>query len=368
MTIQFLKLSKDKILTASVVSMVVVFTFVTTGMAAVKIVKNSSNLALLDDNQKSVVSQSKTNKKSGFWDLIQQKLNLDDRETENQNTDDTITSQNTTKSNLTSLTSTPKSTTNSSSSQSSGSNQCIVSVFGRQYDVTNLIRTHSGGNIFNCGTDMSSIYQGKHGSNVSLIQAYLYNSGGNTSTQPTPTPLMSTPTPAPTTDSNRCIVTVFSKQYDVTSLRSSHSGGNIFNCNTDMSSIYQSKHGSNISLIQAYLYNSGGGTTNPTPTPTPTPTPSTQPSSTPTNNPNQCIVTVFSKQYDVTNLVRTHSGPRNIFNCGTDISSTYQSKHGTNVSLIQRYLYTGTVTPPSGQTTPQPTSTPRSRHRDDDDD
>ncbi|MCX6730628.1 MAG: hypothetical protein NTZ55_02165 [Candidatus Roizmanbacteria bacterium] len=59
--------------------------------------------------------------------------------------------------------------------------QCSVTLFGKQYDVTNLRSTHSGGNIFNCGTDMTAIYQGRHGSDLSRMQQYLITSGGTTS-------------------------------------------------------------------------------------------------------------------------------------------------------------------------------------------
>lgn len=59
-------------------------------------------------------------------------------------------------------------------------NQCIISVSGQQYNVTTLRSTHSGGDIFQCGTDMTIIYQNKHGSGFSLIQKYLLTSSGNT--------------------------------------------------------------------------------------------------------------------------------------------------------------------------------------------
>ena len=77
-----------------------------------------------------------------------------------------------------------------------------------------------------------------------------------------------TPTKSPslaTNNTNRCIVTLFAKQYDVTALRTTHSGGDIFKCGTDMSSAYQSKHGTNMSRMTAYLYdpnNPGANTTN----------------------------------------------------------------------------------------------------------
>lgn len=61
---------------------------------------------------------------------------------------------------------------------------CIITLFGNQYDVATLRQTHSGGNVFNCGTDMTSVYQGKHGSNVSQMQGYLVTGGGSVQTTP----------------------------------------------------------------------------------------------------------------------------------------------------------------------------------------
>ncbi len=57
-----------------------------------------------------------------------------------------------------------------------------------------------------------------------------------------------------TNNTNRCLVTLFGKQYDVTSLRGTHGGGDIFNCGADMSTIYQNKHGSGLSRVASYLY------------------------------------------------------------------------------------------------------------------
>lgn len=62
---------------------------------------------------------------------------------------------------------------------------CIVTLFGKQYDVTTLQQTHSGGNIFNCGTDMTVTYQGKHGTNMSRMQQYLVNTTGTSGTSGT---------------------------------------------------------------------------------------------------------------------------------------------------------------------------------------
>lgn len=54
-----------------------------------------------------------------------------------------------------------------------------------------------------------------------------------------------------------CLITIQGKQYNVTSLRSRHSGGDIFKCGTDMTAIYQNQHGSSLSQIQPYLYTPG---------------------------------------------------------------------------------------------------------------
>jgi len=62
------------------------------------------------------------------------------------------------------------------------STDCIITLFGKQYNVTPLITTHSGGNVFKCGTDMTVVYQGQHGTDVSRMQAYLVTSGSTGST------------------------------------------------------------------------------------------------------------------------------------------------------------------------------------------
>lgn len=134
---------------------------------------------------------------------------------------------------------------------------CIVTVFGNQYNVTNLRRTHSGGDIFKCGTDMTSVYQSRHSTNTAMIQPYLVSSqvlGVITSGVPS---LTNTPFPTATSVvSNTCIVTLFGKNYDVTALRQTHSGGDIFQCGTDMSTIYQSRHETDVSRMQPYLVSS----------------------------------------------------------------------------------------------------------------
>lgn len=95
-------------------------------------------------------------------------------------------------------------------------------------------------------------------------------SEGNKSelTYPTPTvdskrsPETSAPSLTPTLD-RRCIVTLFGQKYDVTYLRNTHSGGDVFKCGTDMTEIYKDKHGTNLDRMQNYLLGSNGAAPNP---------------------------------------------------------------------------------------------------------
>lgn len=86
-----------------------------------------------------------------------------------------------------------------------------------------------------------------------------------------------------------CLVTIFGKTYDVGPLQTGHSGGNIFTCNTDMSNVYQSQHGTNVSRISSFLVISPTATPtivpNVTPTVTPTGTPTVTPTVTPASTP-----------------------------------------------------------------------------------
>ena len=59
-----------------------------------------------------------------------------------------------------------------------------------------------------------------------------------TGTQGSTTTQISNPTPS----STACIITISGVKYDVTSFQYMHSGGNVFNCGTDMTSIFYSRH------------------------------------------------------------------------------------------------------------------------------
>lgn len=55
-----------------------------------------------------------------------------------------------------------------------------------------------------------------------------------------------------------CIVTLFGNRYDVTKLRSSHPGGDVFACGTDQTELYRSQHGTNLNQMKRYLIDGQG--------------------------------------------------------------------------------------------------------------
>ncbi|MCA9386191.1 hypothetical protein KC717_06105 [Candidatus Dojkabacteria bacterium] len=164
---------------------------------------------------------------------------------------------------------------------------CRITLWGKLYDVTNLRKTHSGGDTFVCGTDMSTSYQMQHGIDLGRMSQYLISTIIPTISPPvgtiTPTATLTPePTTTPTTTLSSCIITLWGKLYEVGVLKTIHSGRDIFACGTDMSISYQMQHGINLSRMQQYFI----GEITPTPivtsTLTPTPTMTSTPSSTPT--------------------------------------------------------------------------------------
>jgi cytochrome b involved in lipid metabolism len=153
---------------------------------------------------------------------------------------------------------TTPSTPSATPASTSASNTCIITLFGLQYDVTELRNTHSGGDVFNCGTDETQSYVKQHGSSVSRMSKYLVT---NTASSTTGSSQANTNSTQKATTTG-CIVTIFGTTYDVTSLRGSHPGGDIFKCGTDMSNSYKSEHGTNVSMLQKYIVTgSGSGST-----------------------------------------------------------------------------------------------------------
>jgi hypothetical protein len=59
----------------------------------------------------------------------------------------------------------------------SGSNnqtdQCIITIDGDMYDITSLQSSHEGGDVFECGSDMTKIFYSAH--NHSLLNGQLSN-------------------------------------------------------------------------------------------------------------------------------------------------------------------------------------------------
>lgn len=62
------------------------------------------------------------------------------------------------------------------------SNTCVVTIFGEQFDVFPLKKTHQGGDIFICETDMTATYQKQHGTDLSRMAPYRLNISGQADT------------------------------------------------------------------------------------------------------------------------------------------------------------------------------------------
>ena len=60
-----------------------------------------------------------------------------------------------------------------SASASDTFSSCVIRIFGQYYDVSVLGSTHSGGNVFVCGTNQDALYSSIHGTNVNRIVPYL---------------------------------------------------------------------------------------------------------------------------------------------------------------------------------------------------
>ena len=69
----------------------------------------------------------------------------------------------------------------------------------------------------------------------------------------------------------------------------------------------------------------------------------------------KCVITLFSKQYDVTEINKT-GGSTDIFDCGEDMSSKYSAKYGNDVSRMEKYLVGATNTNSDTAPTAVPTN------------
>lgn len=50
--------------------------------------------------------------------------------------------------------------------------QCIITIFDKEYDVSQLRYSHSGGDIYRCGTDMSEDFEGQHGTDITRLDQF----------------------------------------------------------------------------------------------------------------------------------------------------------------------------------------------------
>ncbi len=50
--------------------------------------------------------------------------------------------------------------------------ECVITISGSQYDVTDFRSEHSGGDIFKCGEDMTKAFQGKHKGYLPMIEKF----------------------------------------------------------------------------------------------------------------------------------------------------------------------------------------------------
>ena len=80
-----------------------------------------------------------------------------------------------------------------------------------------------------------------------------------------------------------CIITISGIQYDVTTLQTNHSGGNVFVCGTDMTTLFMSMptHAADLARLAPYVYIAPTSTPTPTVARTSTPTPTVAPTTTP---------------------------------------------------------------------------------------
>lgn len=56
----------------------------------------------------------------------------------------------------------PLTQTPANPSTSAVNDQCLVTIDGMKYNVAELRKTHSGGDVFQCGTDMTQIFYSRH--------------------------------------------------------------------------------------------------------------------------------------------------------------------------------------------------------------
>lgn len=57
--------------------------------------------------------------------------------------------------------------------------RCFITLNGKRYDVSEFRNEHEGGNIFNCGTDMTQEFKGEHKNDFARADEYEVDEQGN---------------------------------------------------------------------------------------------------------------------------------------------------------------------------------------------
>lgn len=153
---------------------------------------------------------------------------------------------------------------------------CVVRIFGQSYDVSVLGSTHSGGNVFNCGTNMDAVYSSQHGTNTSRIQPYLI-----------PSSYVGVTKVEFYVDGN-LLATDVTSPYSVIWNTSNISNGS----HSIIAKAYDGSRIGTSATVNVTVNNSGQ-----TPVPTPTTTPNPSPTNTTTPNPSP-TTTVSHREHD----------------------------------------------------------------------
>jgi predicted heme/steroid binding protein len=273
-----------------------------------------------------------------------------------------------------------------SNTSSSTSSSCIVTLFGKRYNVSRLKATHSGGDIFQCGTDMSNSYSQQHGSNVSRMAAYLITasgnttagSGGNTGGGTAPAPIIipgmifNTASLALHNKTGDCYVAYAGKVYNLSNNSvwggCSHKG--VVSGGIDITSLFPhpASYLSGIQIMGTFSNSSGGGGGGTTPAPTPAPLPGgryTAATLALHNKAGDCYVAYAGKVYDLSNnSVWGGCSHKGVVSGGIDITSVFPhpARYLSGIPVVGTYSAGsggggGGVTPtplPTGIITPTP--------------
>jgi cytochrome b involved in lipid metabolism len=62
---------------------------------------------------------------------------------------------------------------NQASQETKTADKCLITIEGKQYDVSDFRSKHKGGNIFECGSDMTERFVKKHGMDWKRLESYL---------------------------------------------------------------------------------------------------------------------------------------------------------------------------------------------------